>query len=414
MLIRRVRGTRDFLDLSERNYVTEVIKNHLVTHNFHQIQTPILEHTDLFQRTLGAHTDVVSKEMYVFNTEGGESLCLRPEATASTMRAFLEHKDIRTPWRVFSVGSMFRHERPQKGRWREFTQVNLEVIGADSIDYDVMMLGNLDALFSDVLKMKNFVLKLNFLGCTDDRAAYRTKLGEFLDGVKDQMCETCGVRREKNILRVFDCKTESCATLYEKAPILTDHLCTTCDEEWKRLQHGLDVISVNRLVDPHLVRGLDYYNKTVFEFVSPHLGAQDAFCGGGRWNLSEQLGAPHDYPSLGAAIGVDRVLMALEHAEHPLSPPQSPPLHVIIPLGDEQRDLCLLLAQHLLQAGKCTEVQFDRASIGNMMKKANKAGAKYALLVGDQEQTDGTVMVKDMVSGDQKTVKQVEVLDHLN
>ncbi len=412
-MITRVRGTQDILDTSLRNFITQTIQKHLSKYNFHQIETPILEPTNLFVRSLGSYTDVVSKEMYVFETKSGESICLRPEATASTMRAFLENPVRRTPWKVFSIGPMFRHERPQKGRWRQFTQINIEIIGSAAIEQDAQLLYLLDRLFRDVFKLDSFAMKINFLGCLDDRNRYREILAKFLNNHKDELCKTCLVRKENNILRIFDCKNDHCKTLYRKAPQLTDHLCSTCNNEWETLQTSLDITSVNRIHDPHLVRGLDYYNKTVFEFSSPLLGAQDAFCGGGRWNLSKELGSKQDYPSLGAAIGMGRLLLLLESQEEKLSLAQPPALHVIVPMSDAQKNIALLLSHKLLHAGMATDIILDSASIGNMMKKANKLGAKYVLILGEEEQTNGTVMIKNMMSGKQETVKQNEVIEHL-
>ena len=411
-LISKVRGKQDFLDLTLRNYITQHMKNHLTLYNFKQIQTPILEHTKLFTHSLGEHTDVVSKEMYIFDA-GTESICLRPEATASTMRAFLESTDKKTPWQVFSIGSMFRHERPQKGRWREFSQINVEIIGSSAIEHDAHFLRMLDSYFAQKLNLENYVLKINFLGTSEDRKIYREKLYAFVNNVCHRICKTCMVRKDKNLLRIFDCKNEDCKTTYSNAPLLTDTLSSASQKEWEQLNTTLDILAINRIHNPYLVRGLDYYQKTVFEFSSAELGAQDAFCGGGRWNLSSQFESKQNYPSIGAAIGIGRLEMLLENNLDKISLPQEPALCLIIPVEEEQKLLALLLAQTLQRAHICTDVILNLASIGNMMKKANKMGAKYVLILGPDEQQNGTVQIKNMINGGQVAVKQVEAVNHL-
>ncbi len=412
-MIKKVRGTQDILDLRLRNFIIGKMREHLALYNFNQIQTPILEHTELFQHSLGTQTDVVSKEMYTFTTEGGENLCLRPEITASTFRAFLESSERKTPWQVFSIGQAFRHERPQKGRWREFSQINIEAIGTKAIEHDAHFLYMLDSFFSEKLSLENFVLDINFLGTIEDRKSYREKLYSYVDQHADSICKTCTIRKEKNLLRVFDCKNEICKELYEKAPLLTDHLSTESQKEWEQLQTTLDMLSVSRNHNPCLVRGLDYYEKTVFEFSSMELGSQNAFCGGGRWNLSAQFASKTDYPSLGAAIGVGRLLMLLEKIQDQLTLPQPPALNIIIPITEEQKTLALLLAQTLHQKDVCVDILFSFASIGNMMQKANKMGAKNVLILGPEEQAAGTVVIKNMITGKQETVAQVEAFKHL-
>ncbi|MBU1007796.1 histidine--tRNA ligase [Candidatus Dependentiae bacterium] len=413
MLFSRVRGTQDWLDLRLYNFLVEQAGKHLQRYNFSQIQTPILEQTNLFVRSLGQETDVVTKEMYVFETSSGESICLRPEATAGTMRAFLENHIEKKPWKVWCYGPMFRHERPQKGRWRQFEQINIEVINDDSIQQDAYFIKMLDAFFKDKLFLENYVIKLNFLGCPDDRNNHKKSLKAYLDTVADTICDTCRVRKEKNILRVFDCKNESCQEVYRDAPKLTDYLCVDCGVEWAQLQALLQVLSVSVVLDPSLVRGLDYYNKTVFEFSSRDLGAQDAFCGGGRYDLSEQLGAKKEHPSIGAAMGVGRLLMLVSSVQDRLPVPHEPAVHVLIPMGDDQQPLALLLADVMQTNGLCVDVLLEGGSMKSMMRKANKMGASHVLIIGEAEQRDGTVSVKNMITGDSVVLKQGEVVSYV-
>ena len=413
-MITRVRGTEDFLDLTLHNFVLEQAKKHFASYNFSQIETPILEHTALFKRSLGATTDVVSKEMYTLTTESGDELCLRPEATAPTMRAFLEAKIDQTPWKVFSYGPMFRHERPQKGRWRQFSQINIEAIGTAAISQDAQTIAMLDRFFGETLQLEDYILKLNFLGTRDDRENYNKALHTFLENISDQLCKTCLVRKESNILRVLDCKNETCIKLYQNAPKITDNLSSESQAQWAQLQELLAQLSVSFVLDPKLVRGLDYYNKTVFEFASPLLGAQDAFCGGGRYDtLATEIGAKEDYRSIGSAIGMGRLLLLCEHISDKLMLPEKPALHMIVPMSEAQQPLALLLAYELLGKGLCTDVVLEGGSIKSMMRRANKQGAKWVLVLGEQELQDGTVALKNMVTGEQEVVKQTDVLKHL-
>lgn len=412
-MIQKIKGTQDFIDLSLYNFIIEKVKKELLLNHFTHIDTPLLEPAELFVRSLGEHTDVVSKEMYSFSTsEAGEIICLRPEATASTMRAFIENGIQQTPWKVFSYGPMFRHERPQKGRYRQFHQINIELIGAQSLSYDVQLISLLDHVCTQMLAHDAYALTINFLGCTADRTTFKKALYLFLQDLSEKLCQTCIKRKDANILRIFDCKNSACQTLYEDAPRLTDFLCTECNQEWKQLQTDLDIMSVSYTINHRLVRGLDYYNKTIFEFVSLNLGAQNAFCGGGRYDgLCTTLGGS-DQPAIGAALGIERLMLLLEPIKDTLALPQQPALHVLIPLDVQQHALALLLHKQLTGAGLCADIFFEH-SLKGMMRKANKLGAKYCLLLGEKEQQDKTVTIKQMLTGTEKTVKQIDMLAHL-
>jgi|SaaInlLV_10m_DNA_2_1039722.scaffolds.fasta_scaffold00054_63 histidyl-tRNA synthetase len=407
MKIKRVRGTQDILDLQLQNFVLNQAKKHFTSYNYSQIETPIIEHTNLFVRSLGTHTDVVTKEMYTFTTEGGDEICLRPEVTASTMRAFLENSIEERPWKVFTYGPMFRHERPQKGRWRQFEQFNIEAIATTSIAQDAHFIAMIDKFFNFSLKLENYVLKLNFLGCLEDRKNHKESLKKYLDSIDSQLCEKCKKRKETNILRVFDCKNDCCQKLYTKAPKLTEHLCETCNEEWQQLQELLQFLSVNFIHDPCLVRGLDYYNKTVFEFSSQELGSQNAFCGGGRYELAKELGGKENVPSIGTAIGLGRLLLLVEKNQNELNIPHAPALQIIIPMTEEQHVLALLLANNLQSNNICSDILFE-SSLNKKMKKANKLGAQHVLILGEEEQKNGTVSIKNMQTGKSNIIKQTE------
>lgn len=417
-MITRVKGTQDFLDLTLFNFLIKTAKEHLACYHFNEIATPILEPTELFLHSLGAETDVVSKEMYILpskseSAEPGESICLRPEATASTMRAFLNGNVTTTPWKVFTWGPMFRHERPQKGRFRQFHQISMEIIGSSAIAQDAYFIAMLDQLFTKKLGLSDYGLLLNFMGCPEDRQKFKVLLAEFLEKHKTEICANCLHRKDKNILRVLDCKTPSCKELYQQAPIINENLCETCTQEWQELQMLLQQLSVSYAVANTLVRGLDYYSKTVFEFVSLELGAQNTFCGGGRYNsLATTLGAKTDQPSIGAAMGIERILLMLAQQSE-IAIPQPPRMHAIIPLTTEQVPLVLQVADLLHANNFCTEILVEGDSVKSNMRHANKLGARYVILIGPEEQQAGTVTLKDMSAGSEVTLLQRELVPHL-
>lgn len=415
-MIKRVKGTQDFLDCKLLRFVVNSISQHLTLYHFDQIETPIIEQIELFKRSLGQHTDVISKEMFTIamRSEDDEPICLRPEATASMVRAFVENGIQTTPWKVWAWGPMFRYERPQKGRYRQFHQISMEIIGSGSVAQDIQFIKMLDRYFHEVLRLNNYALLINFLGCTEDRIKLKKKLAFFLAKNSAQICATCAERADKNIMRIFDCKNSECQKLYIDAPIITDHLCEACLYEWEALKLHLHLLSVSYVHRPTLVRGLDYYSKTVFEFVSNDLGAQNTFCGGGRYDhLAKELGAAQDQPSIGAAIGIERLLLMLDLYKDRLPIPQPPLLTVIIPLTKEQQPLSLLLADSLQAEQLCIEVLLEGDSVKSMMRKANKLGAAYSLILGSDEQATKTVTIKNMVTGEENRMPQIEVAKFL-
>ena len=412
--IPRVKGTQDFLNMCLYQFIIDSFSEHCALYHFNRIETPIIEHIELFKRTLGSYTDVVGKEMFIIKSPGDnkDELCLRPEATASTMRAFLESQQL-MPWKVFSYGPMFRYERPQKGRYRQFHQINIEIIGAEHVSQDALLIMLLDRYFHEKLKLNSYALQINYLGSYEDRKKYTQLLKTFVDGV-DGICDTCIIRKEKNTVRIFDCKNETCQKLYEDAPTMIDNFSAESKKEWERLQDELSLLSITFSVNPRLVRGLDYYNKTVFEFSSGQLGAQNAFCGGGRYDrLAQEVGSKKEIPSLGAAIGIERLMLLLEPLIDSLALPQPKPLFVVMPLSEEQNPLALLVADTLHAAQLSSDILLDGDSLKSMMKKANKMGASYALLIGDEEQRNKSILVKNMMTGDQEQIKQIDLVDYL-
>lgn len=408
-MISRVKGTQDFLNSRLLNFFISRVKEHVLKYNYHEIQTPIIEHTDLFIRSLGQYTDVVNKEMFtVAMRDEKERVCLRPEVTASIVRAFIENGVQQTPWKVFTYGPCFRYERPQKGRFRQFHQISFEVIGSSGIAQDVLLLLMLDRLFHEVLMLSDYALLINFLGCSSDRVVYEKTVHTFLTpDIVERMCETCKQRMHKNLLRIFDCKNPICQSLYVLAPKTTDLLCQPCTTEWNDLKNWLSLLSVSYVCQPRLVRGLDYYSKTVFEFVSNSLGAQDSFCAGGRYDqLVAQIGEKEDKACVGAALGVERLLLMLEKIQDRLPLPQESALYVIVPIAQEQVPLSLMIADELIAHGHTVEVCVDGDSIKNMMKKANKLGAQYAIIIGEDEQQKNEVTLKNMMTGESRSIAQ--------
>lgn len=421
-MIHKIKGTQDFINLELFNFIVAQAKTHLAEYNFQEVATPILEPTELFKRAVGEHTDVVSKEMFTIQQHGEqkedrEEICLRPEHTAAMMRAYLEndlYHSMPAPWKAFTYGPMFRYERPQKGRFRQFHQISLEIIDSHNISEDVRFISMLDSFFKTKLKLNNYALQLNFLGTPADRASYRLELVNFLEQVNSQICETCRVRKTKNPLRIFDCKNPTCQAAYETAPVITDALSPESRAEWELLQQQLALLSVSFVCKPTLVRGLDYYNKTVFEFVSSDLGAQNSFCGGGRYDqLASLIGAKQDYPSVGAGIGIERLMLLLETQINNLNLPTKPALTVILPLAPAQTTMALLLAQELNHKNLCVDVILEQTSVKSMMRKANRLGAKFAVLIGESEQQAHVVTVKNMVNGTEETIKQLDLANYL-
>ncbi len=414
-MFQRVKGTTDnFFEKTYWNGVIKKIISHLKKYNFQEIDIPLIEHTALFERGLGVETDVISKQMFLIANKSDDQICLRPEATAGTMRAFIENQNnIKLPCRVFTYGSMFRYERPQKGRLREFHQMNLEVIGANSILQDAHLIKMLQVLFMEVLNIQDIVLKINFLGQSEDRVKYSQSLIATLTPLKDKLCEVCAVRLDKNPLRILDCKSTTCQELAKNAPKLHNFFSDETKQEFQLLLDTLQELAVTFMVDDQLVRGLDYYNKTVFEFTSVNLGAQNTFCGGGRYDgLAEQLGSKTEIPALGCAIGIERLLMILEDKKEQLKE-SSAPLTCIIPMDEAQNKLALHLADHLVSQGLTIEILVDDQKIKNKMKKASDLKASFALIIGEDEQKNNSVMIKNMIKGTQEIVLQNQVAAYL-
>jgi histidyl-tRNA synthetase len=404
-MIKAVKGTRDILPPSSQvwNDVEAIARELFQTFNYREIRTPIIEETALFARGVGQDTDIVSKEMYTFEDRDGSSVTLRPEATASVMRAYIEHRLDQVPGlqKLYYIGPMFRRERPQKGRYRQFYQIGAEAIGAESPAVDAEIIELVVELLRRV-GLTDFQLYLNSVGDANCRPQYVALLREKLRDIAPKMCEDCQRRAETNPLRVLDCKVPADQPLIETLPSIQDHLCEPCRTHFNGVRTHLENRGIAFELRPRMVRGLDYYMRTTFEIVHGGLGAQNAVLGGGRYDgLAESLGSKVPAPGIGFSIGEDRLVMSVEQ-EHPDA--HKPVLDLYIaPIGAAAELHCARLAQELRPAGRSVELGLD-AKVKRSMELANKLGARFVLLVGDNEMAAGQYTLKNMLSGEQETV----------
>lgn len=408
------RGTTDILPADARRWsvLERALRDVCDLYGYGEIRTPIFEHTELFARGIGSGTDIVEKEMYTFEDRGERSLTLRPEGTAGAVRAYLERRlDAEAqPVKLYYSGPMFRYERPQAGRTRQFHQLGVECIGSADPAADVEVIAVLVALFRR-LGLTEYEIQLNSIGCPDCRPAYVQKLKQALEPVRDSLCKSCQDRFERNTLRLLDCKRESCRELTKDVPLILDSLCGPCEDHFQQVRGYLDEVGIEYTINQRLVRGLDYYTRTVFEFVSPELGAQDALGGGGRYDvLVETLGGPPT-PAVGFAAGMERILLAASLEDEAAAAPVDT---YVVTLGDEGRRAGVVLAERLRAEGFRTELDYMGRSLRAQMRQANRVGAKKVLIIGDDEAAAGTVQLRDMQSGEERTVGRDDVIHVLN
>ncbi len=375
---------------------------------FSEIITPVLERTELFSRGVGQTTDIVEKQMYTFLDKNGDSLSLRPEGTASVVRAYIEHQLYHPdPYQKFYYwGPMYRYERMQKGRYRQFYQFGVEVFGAESPRVDAETIFMLTQLYQS-LGIKNFEVQLNSLGCKTCRPPFREKLLTFLKSKKSSLCEECGRRLEKNPLRILDCKNEGCQTIAKQAPHMRDSLCTDCKNHFEGVKISLIQLNVTFTVNPNIVRGLDYYVKTAFEIVSSGLGAQNALGGGGRYDdLVAELGGP-TVPAFGFACGIERLMMTLENKEET----QTSCDLFIAALGDKAQAFSYGLINKLRVQGVRSEIDYDNRPLKTQLKKADRMNSRYVLMIGDDELSKGEALLRNMTTKEQKSVAFGDILE---
>jgi histidyl-tRNA synthetase len=377
---------------------------------FRYIETPTFEHTELFTRTSGETSDVVTKEMYTFEDKGGRSLTLRPESTASVVRAYLTHAQaLPNPFKAYYVGAEFRHGRPQAGRLREFRQFGIEVIGIEgaAADVEVIVLGE---RFLRERGLSEYVLHLNSIGDATCRPAYRERLVDYFEPYRDRLDEDCRTRLSKNPLRVFDCNVDGGKDFVLAAPTIADHLCDPCAAHFEAVRRGLDEAGVAYLLDPRLVRGLDYYTRSTFEWVSSALTSNQASTvnAGGRYDgLAEALGG-QPTPGVGFAMGLDRVVLALEAEGAPLPPARTPRCFVVA-IGADAEAASRHLIADLRDEGISASGSYEERPLKAQLKMADRAGAAFVAIMGEQELANGTVTLRRLVDGVQKTVSTTDV-----
>lgn len=406
-MINRPRGTYDVLpdEAAKWQYLERVFRKIIESYGYEEIRTPVFEETELFRRSIGEATDIVEKEMYSFTDQKGRSFTLRPEGTASVIRAYLEagmRPDVLM--KLYYYGDMFRYDRPQKGRYRQFRQMGVEAIGSSNpaIDAEVISL----AMFLlGKLGISGLELNINSVGCIDCRGFYYEKLKDFIRSNNTKMCNTCQARIERNPMRVFDCKEEDCKAVLRSAPKITDSLCQACRAALDEVKKYLSVLGIVFVENPGLVRGLDYYTRTAFEIICKKIDSpqQNTIIAGGRYdNLVKDLGGP-DAPAVGWAMGMERILLAVEACNVELSLKPSISFHVAS-LGDKAFAEAFKTAEKLRRKGFSVNLSISDKSLKAQMREANRLGVRYALILGDDELSRGVVLVRDMQASSQKEI----------
>lgn len=409
------KGTKDVLPSQsfKWQYVEETARKVAKIYNLKEIRTPVFEHTELFQRGVGETTDVVNKEMYTFFDKGGRSVTLKPEGTAGAARLFIENGLASSPMplKAFYLTPCFRYERPQAGRLREFHQFGIEVFGSKEPETDAEVISAASMLLNE-LGVNGCQLQINSIGCPVCRAEYNKALKEYFRPQLKNMCATCNARFEQNPLRILDCKEEECKKITANAPKILDYLCPDCKDHFKKVQSLLKAQGVKYLINPNIVRGLDYYTRTVFEFVSTEIGAQGTVCGGGRYDnlISELGGAPT--PAVGFAAGLERLLMVMENTGATIPEEQKPRVY-LAGMDEKSRNKAVELAANLRANGINAEVDLMARSVKAQFKYADKIGAEFVAAIGETELESGAVNLKNMTNGESSAVKFKELYTYL-
>jgi histidyl-tRNA synthetase len=411
MAIQALKGFKDLLpgESEKWDFMEKTARRVFQTFGFSEIRTPILEKTDLFVRSIGSYTDIVEKEMYTLTDRSGESISLRPEATASVLRAFIEHNlQARQPiHKLFTIGPMFRHERPQKGRLRQFHQINAEYIGTPSPYADAEIIDLLVQTL-DHLGLQETRLRINSLGCPLCRPSFASALQDFLEKYKSVLCPDCQRRMGTNPLRVFDCKVERCQEILADAPTIMAFNCAPCQTHFDQVQELVGQLSIRVELDPRLVRGLDYYCRTTFEVSASHLGAQDAVAGGGRYDgLIRQMGGP-DLPAIGFAIGLERAALLLSSQEEWIQRP----FVTIIPLGQAARDKAFHLLRSLYKKEIPGYMEYDDKSLKSQLRRADKANCPYVAILGTEELLKDRILIRNLNTQVQDDIPIPQFLDY--
>lgn len=406
LVTKAIKGTKDVLpkEVHKNQYIEATALDIAEKFGYKEIRTPMFEHTELFQRGVGDTTDVVQKEMYTFDDKGGRSITLRPEGTAGAVRSYLENGlcNEALPQKVCYVGPCFRYEKPQAGRLREFHQFGVECFGTASplADAELISLGK--SIF-DTLEVKDISLEINSIGCPTCRAEYHKALKEYFSSRKDELCDTCRDRLDRNPMRILDCKSPVCSEIAKDAPVVTDYLCEECDAHFKKVQEYLKAMNIDYTINPKIVRGLDYYTKTVFEFISNSIGAQSAVAAGGRYDgLVDELGGQKT-PSLGFAMGLERIMLLMEAQNAPFPDANVPDLFVVA-LGDKATLKAIEIVKDMRAEGFTALMDLNQRSVRAQMKYADKLGAKFNIVIGDNEVENGTAKLKNMSTGEETDI----------
>jgi len=409
------RGTNDILPPNTLKWQYIEKKTHEIfsNYNYQEIRTPIFEYTELFQRGIGEVTDIVEKEMYTFEDKGGRSITLRPEGTASVIRSFLENKIYgqAQPTKYYYIGPMFRYERPQSGRFRQFHQLGVEAVASNdpALDAEIISLG---MRLLQKFGLDDLELHLNSVGCSECRPVYVDKLKDYLNKNRDQLCDNCKNRIDRNPLRVLDCKNKNCQLVIKDAPKITNNLCDSCDDHFDEVQQYLDILDLDYIINPLLVRGLDYYTNTAFEIKDNALGAQDTVFGGGRYNgLAEEIGK-RDLPGIGFALGIERLLLSLEAKDIQLPVESGVDLYITV-IGDKAKKESFKLLDRLRNSGLRTEMDYLDRSVGSQMKSADRMNAEYTIIIGEDELNNNSATIRNMKSGDEKEIQLSNLLEEM-
>ena len=416
MLSKAPRGTKDITpkDVYKWHYIEKKFREICALYGYEEIRTPIFEHTEVFSRSVGDTTDVVQKEMYTFTDRGDRQLSLKPEGTAGVIRSFIENKMYADtqPTKLYYITPCFRYERPQAGRQRQFHQFGIEVLGSDgpSVDAEVISLA---VQFFNEMGLKNLSVNINSVGCPTCREEYNRKLKEYLDKKVDVLCETCLERKDKNPMRVIDCKNPHCKENLQDIPFMIDHLCEDCKDHFDKLQTYLKEMDINYVVDKTIVRGLDYYKKTAFEIISNDIGSQSTVCGGGRYDgLVEMLGGPKGISGIGFALGAERLLLTLENNNIEIENPKSTDIYIAT-IGDAAKTKSFKLIKDLRTNHISADNDHLDKSLKAQFKYSDKLNAKYTVVIGDDELANDTAILKNMKTSEQTTIKLSELVDEL-
>ncbi len=406
LITKAIKGTKDVLpsEVYKNQYIEATCLTVAENFGYKEMRTPVFEHTELFQRGVGDTTDVVQKEMYTFDDKGGRSITLRPEGTAGAARSFLENglSNEALPQKICYLISCYRYEKPQAGRLREFHQFGIECFGATSPLADAEMIALAKQIF-DELGVKDLHLELNSIGCPTCRAEYHKALKEYFASRVDELCDTCRDRLDRNPMRILDCKSPVCSEIAKDAPVVLDYLCDECKEHFEKTKSYLDAMNIEYIVNPQIVRGLDYYTKTVFEFVADSIGAQGTVCGGGRYDgLIEELGGQHT-PSLGFAMGLERLQLVMEAQGCEFPEPSRPDLFIVA-MGDKATLKAVEIAKDMRDEGYSVVYDLNGRSLRAQMKYADKINAKYNVVIGDNEVDTKSAVLKDMATGEQSDI----------